>query len=1210
MTNEYLKLEHKIHQVRRRMKWVLFAKGLAISVGLTVAVLVLAGFAADQWNYSSTTLRLTRIGSLLLILAVFGWFLLRPLLRRVPDTRLARYIEERHPEIQDRLVSAIELGQKEGEKNPLLPLLYRDAFNQVRPIEPRTLFNPREPLLSGLAASCLVGSFALLQLFGPDFLHYATLKLYADWLYPQAKSIYAIEVLPGDLQLRKGSDQLISARLVGFDSPQVNFFSRYESSGKWEKSRMEPEKKSSSFGFLFLDLNEKVHYYVQAGKVRSREFTINIKDVPEVDQVNLIYHYPRYTGLSDRREEDTGDIAAVEGTRVEVEVQTNVPAQGAKLSLAEGTSVPLSKTGERTLRGTLTVRKNSSYKVKLSDPGDHDRSESVEYSITALHDQPPQVALTKPGRDTKVTKLEEVLAEAKADDDFGLRSLELRFNVNGGQENVVNLFRGKGEATKSMSGTHTFFLEEYDLQPGDFVTYFARASDAKNKTDSDIYFLEVRPFGKEYSQSQTSGMQGGGGQTDTLLSRRQKEILAATFRLVRDRKTFGNKEYSENLKVVADEQKKLQREAKTLSERMIRRALTEHDENFQKLTENIQKAVDAMTPAHRYLSEEKPNQAMSPEQTALQHLMRAESFYREIQVAQGNSAGGAGNQSEAQDLENLFELELDQLKNQYETLQQQQNRKADAELQEARDRLKELAQRQQQLNQRQGQAPASRFSQGGGGSPRSEQMRLQDEVQKLARQLERLSREKQNEELAQASRRLQQAAQDLQNSSQAANSSGQNQGTRALNRMNDAQRLMDRFREGSLTNDVKRLQEQASELSRQQEQIRSDLERLNQSEQGSEQGSDASRGQENPRDLARRIQSAKNDLKKGLGELQQGLDETARKAAGQQKNAGSRDLRSTANYLRDEGLPRRIDQGRDMIMRGLVDNARQREESIQESLGELNQRVAGAEKSLQQGGSPDSPQDRLEEALNKTGDLASDLESLQRRAQEQMSGRQSQNGEQKGQKGQQGQQGQKGQEGQEGQQEGQQGQEGQQAQQGQNGQQGESGQQGQQGQQAQQGRGQAGREAGNPGSGQQHGGGPAGGRDAVNFGERAPLGGAPRLTPEQVRQFEKEYQLRFKEGQELARQLRHRPDLSAQVEDILKRMKGMPTARMLADQAELARLKTSVIEGFRELELQLSRELNQIARKENIRLTKDDDIPKEYRKQVEDYYRALSEKAE
>ncbi|RPI24602.1 MAG: hypothetical protein EHM61_16630, partial [Acidobacteria bacterium] len=762
------------------MRWILFAKGLAISVALTLVILVLAGLAADYWNYNAGMLTLTRALSIIAVLAVFGWFLVRPLMHRVPDATLARYIEERHPEIQDRLVSAIELGQKPGEKNPLLPMLYADAFSRIRPIEPRSLFNPREPLLSGVAATGLVCSFALLQLFGPDFLHYATLKLYADWLYPQPQSIYSIQVSPGDAQLRKGSDQPVTARLIGFDAPEVNFFSRYQSSGKWEKSRMEPEKDSNGFGFLFLDLNEKVHYYVQAGNVRSAEFSIDVRDVPQVETVNLIYHFPAYSGLPDRTEEDTGDIVALQGTRVEVEVKTNVEAQGAKLSLPGAPAVLLKKGGDRTLRGTLTVTKNSSYKVKLAAEDDQNGFESVEYSITVLEDQPPQVAVTKPGRDTKVTKLEEVLTEAKADDDLGLKSLELHYMINGGQDNVVNLFQGKGAGAKAMSGTHTFFLEEHNLQPGDFITYFARATDAKSKTDSDIYFLEVRPFGKEYSQSQTAGMQGGSGQqNDTLLSKRQKEILAATFRLVRDKKSFKKKEYSDDLKLVAEQQKKLQQEARTLSERIVRRALTERNEDLQKLSENLQKAVEAMTPAHQYLDQEKPSQAMPPEQTALQHLMRAESLYREIQVAQASSSSGAGGQSEAQELENLFELELDQLKNQYETLQQQQDKKADAELDEARRRLEELARRQQQLNERARQA-ASRAAQGGSGSPRSQQMQLQEEVQKLARQLERLSREKQNEELAQASRRLQQAARDMQNSSQRAQPTGDNQGTRAL----------------------------------------------------------------------------------------------------------------------------------------------------------------------------------------------------------------------------------------------------------------------------------------------------------------------------------------------------------------------------------------------------------------------------------------------
>jgi hypothetical protein len=766
-----------------------------------------------------------------------------------------------------------------------------------------------------------------------------------------------------------------------------------------------------------------------------------------------------------------------------------------------------------------------------------------------------------------------------AEDDFGLRALELHFSVNGSETNVVSLFEGKGSITKSMSGTHTFFLEEYELEPGDFITYFARAKDARTASDSDIYFLEVRPFGKEYSQSQTSGMPGGGGgETDTILSRRQKEILAATWRLVRDAKSFDRKEYEENLKVVAESQKKLQEEAQSLSQRIVRRALTAGAEDFEKLSENLKQAIKAMTPAHQYLSDRKPAEAMKPEQTALQYLMRAESHFRDIQVAQGNNAGGAGNQSDAEELENLFELELDQLKNQYETLQQRQNRQARNEIDETSRRLQELARRQQQLNERNRQAASRQQSNQGGGSSGADQRALQEEAQKLARQLERLSRETQNEELMQASRRLQQAAKEMQNSQLSENSQN-GQGIQALNRLNDARRMIDRAQDGSLNEQVRGLQEQAAELSRQQEQVQRDVEQLRQTLEGAGAGRT-----EDPRRTARRLVENKNELKRGVNDLQQGLHQAARDAARQNKQAGSRGLQSAANELKDSGLGRRIDQGRDMAMRGQLESAAQREQSIQEAISSVRDRIASAEKELQQasGNQSGTPNERLEQALNRAGDLVSELESLERRAQEaQRRGQQSQD--------RQGQQGQEGQEGQEGQQ----------------GAQGGS----EQGEQSGEGAA-SGSSQGTPQGGQrQDGGGPAGGRDAVNFGDQVPRG-EPRLTPDQIRQFEREFQLRQQEAQQLSRELSDRGDLAAQARELSQRMKNMPPARFLQDAEELARLRASIIEGFRDLELNLSKALNQIAARENIRLAKDEAIPEGYEKQVEDYYRALSRRPE
>src|SRR5690606_19229637 len=108
---------------------------------------------------------------------------------------------------------------------------------------------------------------------------------------------------------------------------------------------------------------------------------------------------------------------------------------------------------------------------------------------------------------------DEVYLEAHATDDFGVRSLELVYSVNGGAEQVVPLYQAR--PMTEVSAGHTFYLEELDLQAGDFIAYHARTVDvgpAPRKTvTSDMYFVEVRPFGVEYRQGEAPPGGGGGG---------------------------------------------------------------------------------------------------------------------------------------------------------------------------------------------------------------------------------------------------------------------------------------------------------------------------------------------------------------------------------------------------------------------------------------------------------------------------------------------------------------------------------------------------------------------------------------------------------------------------------------------------------------------------------------------------------------------------
>src|SRR6201982_3780237 len=141
--------------------------------------------------------------------------------------------------------------------------------------------------------------------------------------------------------------------------------------------------------------------------------------------------------------------------------------------------------------GDLSVAAVTSYYIELTSVDGETYRGSNEYDISVLEDLPPTVSFDRPGRDRKATNLEEVFTQARAEDDFGVVSMDLHFSVNGGAEKTVNLQNLTRESARSLTGAYTFFLVEYKLKPGDFISYFAKARDASNESTSDIYFIEV-----------------------------------------------------------------------------------------------------------------------------------------------------------------------------------------------------------------------------------------------------------------------------------------------------------------------------------------------------------------------------------------------------------------------------------------------------------------------------------------------------------------------------------------------------------------------------------------------------------------------------------------------------------------------------------------------------------------------------------------------
>ena len=84
--------------------------------------------------------------------------------------------------------------------------------------------------IAGLLGSAGVAAAVLLwlALAGPGFLGYGTSLLWAELQEPACTAFYDIQVQPGNKTVRRKSDQMITAQLIGFNSDKVRLFAQYK----------------------------------------------------------------------------------------------------------------------------------------------------------------------------------------------------------------------------------------------------------------------------------------------------------------------------------------------------------------------------------------------------------------------------------------------------------------------------------------------------------------------------------------------------------------------------------------------------------------------------------------------------------------------------------------------------------------------------------------------------------------------------------------------------------------------------------------------------------------------------------------------------------------------------------------------------------------------------------------------------------------------
>jgi hypothetical protein len=755
-----------IAQLEQRLRWSTLLRGIAILTGGALVATLALVTIANALAFSHGSVTAARF-ALILILAIAAAAGLALPLRRLTRRRAIGTAEAAFPQFQQRLTTFTERAHiNDDHHDPFIELLAGDTLDVAQSAEPKQFVTDRRLWIS---LSTGVGAFVILLWMiaaGPGFLGYGASLL---WTGPHhdKPALYDLRVTPGDAVVRRHADQMVSALPTGLRSPSVKVHARFQSSSKWEEIAMQPKAFGSFAGgyeFLFAGLPENVEYYVTAGAMTSKHFNIRVTDLPSVKQIRVTYHYPAWTGLPPEVEERGGDLRAVIGTQAELEVSTDRPLPGSQIQLDNGQQVKLTAGQNNVYHGTVKMDRDGVYHVAGVEQGQPVRV-SEDFFIEARKASPPQISLARPGHDYHASPIEEVTVAAKATDEYGLHGVTLHYSVNGGPETTVDLLKQNG--AKQADGSTTLSLETFKLIPGDLVSVYATAKDGNAEAHTDMMFIQADPFEREFSQSQTSGGGGGGGggggDPSAEISQREKEIISATFKQQGD-KNSTQQQATDIAKLLSQSQSTLRDQAVSLSDRLQARELTDEVKAIGDFQKDMIAASEAMAPAAQQLQREKWKDAIPNEQKALQFLLRAEATFRQIQVAFGAQGGGGGGGGAARDLAQLFELELDTQKNQYETPQRataSEEQKA-KEIDDALKKLDELAKREEDLAQQQRNGAQT-------AEQKWQQEMLQREAQQLQQQME--------QQLAQNGQQGQQSGRSSQSGAPSGqSSSGQSSG--------------------------------------------------------------------------------------------------------------------------------------------------------------------------------------------------------------------------------------------------------------------------------------------------------------------------------------------------------------------------------------------------------------------------------------------------
>ncbi len=476
----------------RRREQLLWWRGLLGALAATLGALMVAtaadaAWVLEDWVRMALSLSAWALGAFEL------WRLtLRHLRGRRDLARLARWFEAARPDLREEVLSAVELGTRPPPSPGLDSPVFRARLQAVvaerlATIEPERLLPwslVRRWLLPAAVAFVLVAMFlGWPGLHGAHRLMRAALPT-ANLARVARTRLEVREPSPPDATVPIGDAVPVVVEASGRRITEA--WIETAAAGRRARARMKPigpARYAASLETTDADLL----YRIRGGDAVTRWYRISAVPPPRITAFEKTYHPPAWLGRPAQTVRETsGDLEGVEGTRVDLRIESDQPLARSELRFdleGESLTVPLEREDPLHWRVSFDLTRPGLYQAQLvaARSGFENRERPV-WEIRVHPDQPPRVEIVEPAADRTATPDDLLRWSVDAADDYGLVALQRRVQIRRAGAGWRNDGAPRACTGETAAVTETTDLLALGVRPGDEVWVKYVATDLRGQT--------------------------------------------------------------------------------------------------------------------------------------------------------------------------------------------------------------------------------------------------------------------------------------------------------------------------------------------------------------------------------------------------------------------------------------------------------------------------------------------------------------------------------------------------------------------------------------------------------------------------------------------------------------------------------------------------------------------------------------------------------